>query len=116
MKSKTLLKTTVALSLMAGAFCWSASADDGAPLWKANCAMCHGQDGKGDTMMGHRLDIKDLTDPKVQASFTDADATKAIKEGVTDNGAKKMRAFGDKLSDDQIKDLVAYVRSLKSGK
>lgn len=97
-------------------FCWSASADDATSLWNSNCAACHGKDGKGGTMMGHRLNIKDLTDPKVQESFTDAEATKAIKEGVTENGQKKMRAFGDKLSDDQIKDLVAHVRSFKSGK
>ena len=54
-----------------------------------------------------------MTDAKVQAGFTDADATKAIKEGVTENGTSKMKAFGDKLSEDDIKGLVAKVRSLK---
>ena len=64
-------------------------------LGPPNCASCHGKDGKGDTMMGRKLSIKDLTDPKVQSSFTDADATKAIKEGVTDkDGTEKMKAFG----------------------
>jgi mono/diheme cytochrome c family protein len=81
-----------------------------------NCAACHGKDGKGETMMGRRLQIKDLTDPKVQASFTDADAAKNIKDGVTDNGAVKMKAFGDKFSDEQITNLVAQVRSLNSVK
>jgi cytochrome c oxidase cbb3-type subunit 3 len=81
--------------------------------WAANCAACHGKDGKGSTMMGRKLGIKDLTDAKVQASFTDAEAAKAIKEGVTENGTEKMKAFGDKLSDDDIKALVAHVRSLK---
>ena len=64
-------------------------------------------------MMGRKLSIKDLTDPKIQAGFSDADATKAIKEGVTDNGTEKMKAFGSKLSDDDVKALVAYVRTLK---
>ena len=81
--------------------------------WAANCAACHGKDGKGSTMMGRKLGIKDLTDAKVQASFTDADAAKAIKDGVTENGTEKMKAFGGKLSDDDIKALVAHVRSLK---
>lgn len=64
-------------------------------------------------MMGRRLGIKDMTDPKNQASFSDADAIKDIKEGVTENGTEKMKGFGDKLSDSDIKALVAHVRSFK---
>ena len=67
-------------------------------------------------MMGRRLQMKDLADPNVQASFTDAEATKSIKDGVTDNGTVKMKAFGDKFSDDQIKGLVAQVRSFSPAK
>jgi mono/diheme cytochrome c family protein len=118
MKIKKLapIKATVAAALFAGAFCWSAAAGDATQTWSMNCAACHGQDGKGETMMGRRLQMKDLTDPTVQASFTDAEATKNIKEGVTDNGTEKMKAFGDKLTDDQIKDLVAQVRSFSPAK
>ncbi len=99
--------------LFGGALCWSAAAGDVTATWNMNCAACHGKDGKGQTMMGHKLAIKDLTDAKVQASFTDDQATKAIKEGVTENGQTKMKAFADKLSDDDIKALVAHVRSFK---
>lgn len=105
-------KLALAALLVSSLVGWSAHADAPA-TWSANCAACHGKDGKGGTMMGRRLSIKDLADPAVQASFTDADATKAIKEGVTENGTQKMKAFGDKLSDADIKALVAYVRSLK---
>jgi mono/diheme cytochrome c family protein len=63
--------------------------------------------------MGKTLNAKDLTDPKVQAEFTDAKATQSIKEGVKQNGKTTMKAFGGKLSDDEIKALVAYVRALK---
>jgi mono/diheme cytochrome c family protein len=115
-KTQALLKTTVVAALFAGAFCRFATADDTTDLWNMNCAACHGKDGKGGTMMGRRLQIKDLTDPKVQASFTDAEAIKAIKEGVTDNGQKKMKAFGDKFNDEQISNLVAQVRSFKPAK
>ena len=59
------------------------------------------------------LNAKDLTDPKVQASFTDAQAADAIKNGIKEDGKTKMKAFGDKLSADEIKALVAYVRTLK---
>ena len=114
MKAKPFLKTTAVTFLFGGALCWSAAAGDVTGIWNMNCAACHGKDGKGQTMMGRKLEIKDLTDVKVQASFTDDQAAKAIKEGVTDNGQTRMKAFADKLGDDDIKALVAHVRSLKS--
>ena len=81
--------------------------------WANNCAQCHGPDGKANTKMGKTLSAKDLTDPKVQAEFTDAKATQSIKEGVKQNGKTTMKAFAGKLTDDEIKALVAYVRTLK---
>ena len=112
MKSKLSSKIAI-VALLAGCLVgWSARAD--APdTWAKNCASCHGKDGKGNTMMGRKLSIKDLTDAKVQSSLTDADATKAIKEGVSEGGTQKMKAFGDKLSDADITALVAYIRTLK---
>ncbi len=56
-------------------------------------------------MMGKKLGVKDYTKDQ---SFSDADATNAIK-----NGKEKMKGFGSKLSDADIKALVAYVRTLK---
>jgi cytochrome c6 len=91
----------------------SSWAADASALWTANCAQCHGASGKGDTKMGKTLNAADLTDSKKQASFTDAQATDAIKNGVKQNGKTTMKAFGGKLSDDDVKALVAYVRTLK---
>ena len=88
-------------------------AADAKTNWANNCAQCHGAAGKGDTKMGKMLNAADLTDPKKQASFTDAQATTAIKDGVKQNGKTTMKAFGGKLTDDEIKALVAYVRTLK---
>ena len=88
-------------------------AADARTNWANNCAQCHGADGKAGTKMGKMLNAKDLTDPKVQAEFTDAKATQSIKEGVKQNGKTTMKAFGGKLTDDEIKALVAYVRTLK---
>jgi len=116
MKIRPLAKITTMAFLLGGAMCWSAAADDASHLWDMNCAACHGKDGKGHTMMGRKLEIKDLTDAKVQAALADDQAVKDIKEGITENGQTKMKAFGDKFSDEQIKDLVAHIRSLKSGK
>jgi len=63
--------------------------------------------------MGKMLGAADLTDPKKQASLIDAQATAAIKDGLNKDGAITMPPFGDKLSDREIKALVAYVRTLK---
>jgi cytochrome c6 len=92
---------------------YSAHAADAKANWDANCAQCHGKNGAADTKMGKTLNAKDLTDAKVQTEFTDAKATQSIKEGVKENGKTTMKAFGGKLTDEEIKALVAYVRTLK---
>jgi mono/diheme cytochrome c family protein len=92
---------------------FSTRAADVKTNWDNNCAQCHGKDGRADTKMGRQLNARDLTDPKVQAAFSDAQATKSIKEGVKQGGKTTMKAFGGKLTDDEIKALVAYTRSLK---
>jgi mono/diheme cytochrome c family protein len=88
-------------------------AADAAATWAQNCASCHGKDGSGSTMMGKKLGVKDYRDAKVQAAFSDAEAERAVKEGVKTNGKETMKPFGSKLSDADIKALVKYVRSFK---
>jgi len=88
-------------------------AADASANWNSNCMQCHGKTGNADTKMGIKVGAKDLTNPKVQASFTDEQAAKSIKEGMKEGGKQVMKAFGDKLSDAEIKALVAYVRTLK---
>lgn len=107
---KTIVTVVVCLYI-ASALCMKAG--DAKTNWANNCAQCHGPGGKGDTKMGKMLGAMDLTDPKKQASFTDAKAAAAIKDGVKQNGKTTMKAFGGKLTDDEIKALIAYVRTLK---
>ena len=107
---KTILSLIIAL-LVASAI--SGRAADAKALWTANCTPCHGPTGNGDTKMGKTLGAMDLTSASKQAAFTDAQAMTAIKDGVKQNGKTTMKAFGGKLSDDDIKALVAYVRTLK---
>jgi mono/diheme cytochrome c family protein len=91
----------------------SAQGADPQTNWSNNCVQCHGQDGSANTPMGKVLSAKNLRSAEVQASFTDAKAVEAIKNGVKRNGAMAMLAFGGTLTDDEIKALVAYVRTLK---
>jgi mono/diheme cytochrome c family protein len=106
------IMVTVVLSLYI-ASALSIGAADPKASWASNCAQCHGADGRANTKMGQQLSAKDLTDPKVQASFSDAQAAKVIKEGVKQGSKTTMKAFGGKLTDEEIKALVAYVRTLK---
>lgn len=78
-----------------------ALAEDSAATYKAKCAMCHGPDGKGG-----KMGTRDFASPEVKAE-TDAQLTEIISKG-----KGKMPAYGGKLSDDDIKGLVAHVRSL----
>jgi cytochrome c553 len=91
----------------------AAFAADGAATWSDNCAKCHGAEGKGDTTIGRKLKISDLTDPAVQAQFTDDQAFSAVKDGLKDKDGKlRMKAI-EGLSDDDIKAVVKHVRTLK---
>lgn len=91
----------------------SASAADGKTNWDSLCAKCHGADGKGQTTMGKKLGIKDLTDAKVQSELKDEAAFKTIKEGKKDADGKTVMKAYVTLSDEEIKDLVTFVRGLK---
>ncbi len=87
-------------------------AADAKAIWEKDCAKCHGADGAGKTKMGEKLSVKDYTTAKVQDEMKDADMTKAVKDGVKDKDGKvKMKAF--ELTDEEIKGLVAHIRSFK---
>ena len=107
---KKLLLMTLALT---SAGLLSASAADAKANYEKACVKCHGADGKGQTKMGQKLSIKDLTDAKVQDGFKDEAAFKAIKEGLKDKEGKTQMKAAEGLSDDDIKALVKYVRTLK---
>src|SRR5205814_1518419 len=81
--------------------------------WEKHCQKCHGTDGKGQTKMGRQSGVKDYTDAKVQAELKDDNTVKIIKEGIVEKDKEKMKAFADKVSDEEIKALVAFVRGLK---
>jgi cytochrome c6 len=110
------MKTVVRLSLLAAvvaavALCTTAlAAEDAASTYKAKCAMCHGADGKGDTPVGKKMGIRDLTSPDVQKMSDDELIT------ITTKGKNKMPAYENKLSAAQIKDIVTYIRQLAKGK
>jgi mono/diheme cytochrome c family protein len=101
---KTLMSILIVFGFMIVAR--PAMADDVEALYKSKCQVCHGADGKG-TPAGQKLGVKDFHSPQVQKQ-TDAELIEVTKQG-----KGKMPAYDKKLTDDQIKQLIKYIRSLK---
>ena len=80
-------------------------------LYTKFCAGCHAITGKGDTKLGQKNGARDYTDPKVKATLKDEDMFKAIKDGLEVKGKKVMHPIGDKMTDEEIKAVVAYMKA-----
>ena len=94
-----------ALSLfITGTLC---SAQTAADIYKSKCQMCHAADGSGNTPAGKSMKVLPFNRPDVVKMSDDELIT------ITKKGKGKMPAFGGKLSDDHIKELIAYIRTLQ---
>jgi cytochrome c6 len=80
----------------------AARADEAAATFGTKCSICHGKDGKGETPMGKKMGVKDLSQTKLSA----VEVEKAIGEGKP----PKMQAFRGKLSDAEIKALATWIK------
>jgi mono/diheme cytochrome c family protein len=89
-----------------------AAAAAGQPLYAVNCAMCHGNSGKGEGAAGASLAVNptDLTTGSIH-SDPDGKLFLVIKNGKTTDGKIVMPPVR-RLSDEQIWQMVAYVRTL----
>jgi mono/diheme cytochrome c family protein len=84
-------------------------------LWKAKCAACHGEDGKGATEQGKKMGIADMTQATWQKQFTDDQIKATLTSGIKreKNGKhQEMDPFAGALRPEQMDALVAYIRSL----
>ena len=79
----------------------------GEATYKAKCQMCHGATGAGDTPAGKSMKVKSFKDPEV-AKMSAAALMEIVK-----NGSGKMPSYKDKLTDAQIKDVVAYTLAIE---
>jgi mono/diheme cytochrome c family protein len=83
--------------------------------WKAKCASCHGDDGKGQTEQGKKMGMGDITTAAWQKEFTDDKIKAVVNDGFKreKNGKhQEMDSFKDKLRPDQVDALVVYIRAL----
>jgi cytochrome c553 len=93
--------------------CGSVSAADAKANWSQHCAKCHAEDGSGNTPSGRKLGIRDYRDPKVQAELKERDMIKATRGGYRAKQREVMKPYGGVLSDEEIRDLVAHIRTMK---
>jgi len=94
-----ILTVAVALFILIPSLSW---AEDGAALYKAKCAMCHGADGAGKPA----AKIPSLISDEAKAK-SDADITKVVQTNA------KHAAVAKGLTDDQVKAIVAAIRDLQ---
>ena len=90
---------TILILMLLAAIALPAMAEDGAAIYKAKCAACHGADGA-------KMAKANLGSAAIQAK-TDADLVTFIGTNPKHNFLKK------NVTDDQIKALVAHLRTLK---
>lgn len=103
---RKMIRLQVALTaafLLTGAVCFAQSSSEA--LYKSKCQMCHGAKGMADTPSAKAMKVKPVTDPEVKG-MTEAKMEEAVR-----NGMGKMQPYKDKLTDAQIKGVVAYFRT-----
>lgn len=87
----------------------------GTEVHKKNCLRCHGEQGKGDGPASGLLKVKpaDWTDAARMSGVSQDEMIRVIKEGGAAAGKSKlMPAFGEKLTNQEISDVVAFIKSL----
>ena len=76
----------------------------GAATFKAKCVLCHGADGAGNTPLGKQLQAANLRSKEVQ-KLSDEELHKVVHDGQAN-----MPPFGEQLTDDEISQVIQYVR------
>jgi len=98
---------TVALSMLFLSGTTLFAQASGASTYTAKCQMCHGADGMGSTPAGKSMKAIPFNDPQI-LNKSDAELIAATK-----NGKGKMPAYAGKLSDGDIKSVIAYIHTLQ---
>lgn len=109
--TRRVLTMMLAASLAATLSAAAAQAADlatGKKVYADKCARCHGAGGKGDGPKADTLEKKpaNYTDKNAMAKVTDADMKKVILEG-----KQPMPSYKGKMSDKELDDVVAYIRT-----
>lgn len=117
-KISRFIKCTALLTAclwLVGSGARSAHAQDAKQIYEKTCTTCHGPSGKGDGPAGKMLKPPPADLGTAATKASEADLIKIIKEGGKAVGrSAAMPAYGNKLNDEQIKDLVQLVKGFSS--
>ncbi len=105
----------LAVALLPGLVLAQGNAEKGKTLFAQYCASCHGASGKGDAPAAAALNPKpkDLTDKAYVAGLKDQYLFDLIQKGGAAVGKSPLiPPFGSKLKDQDIRDVIAFIRSL----
>jgi mono/diheme cytochrome c family protein len=94
---------------------WAQNQSEGKKLYLTYCASCHGDNGKGDGPAAQSLPVKPAnhTAGSVMNQFTDKFLMEIISKGGSAVGKSPMMpAWGGQFKENQLRDIVAYVRSI----
>jgi cytochrome c oxidase cbb3-type subunit III len=94
---------------------WTQNQSEGKKLYVTYCSSCHGDNGKGDGPAAQSLPVKPAnhTDGAVMNQLTDKFLLEIISKGGSAVGKSPMMpAWGGQLKENQLRDIVAYVRSI----
>jgi len=108
-KSRCSGPVALGVALLGASFLFGGSAnaqDAGEKVYKAKCASCHGADGKGVTAAGKATKARDFCSDEVKKE-TDEEWTTILTKG-----KNKMPAYDKKLTEAELKSVIAYIRSL----
>ena len=113
-EAKKLAITAVAMALLAIMVLFAnqsravgTALSEGGDIFKAKCAACHAADGSGNTPVGKKLSIRDLRSAEVQGQSDSALAN------IISKGKGKMPSYAASLGDAKIRELVAFIRTLR---
>ena len=108
---KNMFAIVLILTLAAASLCYSGDLIRGRTLYGMNCAVCHGESGKGDGPKAAGFQPKPInfTDVQVMGTITSEKFEKSVVEGLPNI---TWHTFGNLLNPDEVRDVTEYVRSL----
>ena len=115
MKNKMPIGVCLVIVLAGALPAWGQDQAEGRKLYLTYCSSCHGDKGKGDGPAASSLPVKpaDHTNGAVMNQFPDKFLTEIISKGGSAVGKSAlMPAWGSQIKDKQLRDVVAYIRSI----
>ena len=120
---RTLMMTAAALAFAVPTAAVAGDAEAGKASYMANCASCHGPEGRGDGPVAMALDPKPRDFAVAEFKYdtdgdgetgTDADITAIIQQGAAAFGGNVMMAPLPHLSDEEVGNIIVYIRTLSN--